>query len=166
MEIFWLTTGFIFMALTLVMVFVPRFPAAVTGYVSMICLYMSGYAMFEPYALIFWAIAVAIAEGIRLLLPRPVVRSTMGVPYISGGALAGMAVGMLANTTAGVVAGAMAGAVLGGVAFARTAKGASMEFPSWKFFNYLAAKGLPVIVALSAAGVSIVQLLILHRLNG
>ena len=49
---------------------------------------------------------------------------------------------------------------MGGIAYTRTPAGRGiMQFPSRRFFNYLGAKGLPSIVALSMAAACTVSLL-------
>ena len=148
-------------ALTAVAVFVPRIPAVLCGYAAMWVCKAGGVSWFGTDSLIFWGVATAIALGITYLIPRQVAYSSVGVPFMAGGALAGTVLGMLSNTMAGIIAGAVAGALFGGIAFANTPAGRKvMRFPSAPFFNYLAAKGLPMAVALSMGAACAVQWLV------
>lgn len=149
----WLVVTCLLAALTLVMIFMPRRPAAVAGYLALCAGELSGAVAYSGSTYLFWGVATLIAIAINYMLPATIARAREGVPFISGGALAGMAVGMALNTVASVIIGAAAGATLGAIAYANTAKGRILEFPSAKFFNYVAAKSLPVIVALSMIGI-------------
>lgn len=151
--------GSMLMALTAVAVFIPRFPAVLAGYATMLLCNFGGVAYFSGETLIFWGVATLIVLGITYLLPRQVSASRVGVPFIAGGALVGVVVGMMANSMAGIIVGGLAGALFGGIAFANTATARQlMSFPSKKFFNYLAAKGLPAVVALAMAAACLIQL--------
>lgn len=70
-----------------------------------------------------------------------------------------MMVGLTFATSATIIIGSAIGALLGALAFAKTNSGKSLNFPSRQFFNYLAAKGLPIIVTASIIGVTISELL-------
>lgn len=147
------------MAATVVAIFIPRLPAAAIALLSMVSLYFSRRTDLGGDTFLFWCGACALAILIQELQPKTVANSKAGVPFISGGALVGMSVGMVANSSAAIIIGAVAGALFGALAFSNTAKGRPMNFPSAKFFNYTAAKGLPAAVALSCIGVCIVKLL-------
>lgn len=148
----WLATSIVLMVASLVLVFVPRMPACILGYLAMWAAQLSGYVVFSDTALIFWGVATVIVVINNVLLPGFVRNSSQGLGYIGGGALAGMAVGLTLYRAASVVGGAIIGAVLGAVAYGRTRRGANLEFPTVKFFNYLGAKGIPAVVASSMAG--------------
>lgn len=147
--------------LTAVAVFVPRVPAVLTGYAAMWLCRLGGIGIFGDDTLIFWGAATLIALGITYMIPQKVAYSHVGVGYISGGALVGAVVGMLTNTMAGVIVGSAAGVLLGGIAYTRTVRGREiMQFPSRRFFNYLGAKGLPAVVALSMAAACAANILV------
>lgn len=136
----------------IVLSFLDGSVAAVVAFAALCC---TGFIPgIDPGAtvFIFWGVAAAIALALRFMLPESVKRSRLGVPYISGGALAGMLVGLALSSHAAIVAGAFVGAILGGVAYARTPAGKVLEFPTSKFLNYLCAKGLPAVVTMSIAG--------------
>ena len=135
--------------LALVATFLPKWPSSVIGYGAMSAVWLSGASGLGVKDLVFWAIAVAIVIGIRVMLPRNISLSTKGVPFISGACITAAAVGMILNSAAGVIIGALVGAVLGAIAFSNTHAGRAMNFPSRQFFNYTAAKGLPVAVPVS-----------------
>lgn len=156
----YIVIGSMLLALTAVAVYTPRIPASLFGLLAMWVLRAGGTAYFSDATMTFWSVATAIVLGITFLLPRPVAFSKVGVPFISTGVLAGSVVGMLLNSMAGIIIGGVAGALFGAIAFANTASGrAIMTFPSAKFFNYLAAKGLPAVVALAMAGACLLQLI-------
>lgn len=157
---FYIALVIILLVLTVFAIFVPRMPAVLSAYAAVWVCQGAGTDWFSTGFLVFWGVATVIALGITTLVPDEVSSSRVGVPYMGGGALAGTVVGMLSNTMAGIIVGAAAGVLLGGIAFANTAAGrAVMHFPSAPFFNYLAAKGLPVVVALSMAAACVVHML-------
>ncbi len=129
------------------------------AYAAMICGDMSGWVHIEGSTYLFWAIATLICLGLDLMLPKEIARTRAGLYHICGGTLAGTAVGLCFNNSAGIICGAAAGAFFGALAFANTRAGRPMHFPSYKFFNYLGAKGLPAIVAMSMIGLVVVQLI-------
>lgn len=146
--------------LTAVAVFVPRLPAVLPAYAAMLLCRFGGICNFGNDTLIFWGVATLIALGITYMIPRNVAYSRVGVGFIGGGALVGAVLGMLTNTMAGIIVCTAAGVLMGGIAYTRTMVGRNiMSFPSRRFFNYLGAKGLPAIVALSMAAACAVCLL-------
>lgn len=153
-------------AVTALAVFMPRIPASLFSYCAMWMALAGGVAFFSAETMVFWGVATILTLGINWMLPRHIWRSTVGLPFMAVGGLAGMAVGGLAgmavgavlNTMAAIILGTALGCLFGAVAFANTGAGrAVMTFPSKPFFNYLAAKGLPIVVALSMAGAVLVQ---------
>lgn len=108
---------------------------------------------------VFWGVAALIVVALHFTLPRSVSSSRTGVPYIVTASLAGMLAGLAVSHAAMTVGSAVA-AVLGGVAFARTPSGRQLGFPSRRFWNYLCAKALPAVIALSIIG-TIIQLMII-----
>lgn len=158
-DITYLTLACMCCGVAIVGSFMPRRATSLVAYCAMIFATMSGAASFGVYTYIFWGIAVLITIGINYMLPREVACSRAGLPFIAGGSLTGTAVGMATATSAGIISGAALGAFFGALAFANTPGGRAMTFPSAKFFNYLAAKGLPVIVTLSLAGIILTLIL-------
>lgn len=154
-----LVLGSMLMAAAAVACFVPRLPAALVAYMSMIACGMSNAAIFTTQSYVFWGIATALSLAITYMLPVEVAKSRLGVAYIGGGAIVGMVLGMLLNTMSGIILGAALGSLCAAIAFARTPAGHAMQFPSSKFFNYFAAKALPVIVTMSMIGASLIQII-------
>lgn len=148
-----------FAIMAIVMLFTPRRPAVLAGYGMLLSAWLSGITAVDIKTLIFWAIATILTLGLNMILPRNIAKSRSGVPFICGGTITATCVGMLFNTTAGVILGAMAGAILGAIAFSNTEKGRPMEFPSQKFFNYTAAKGLPAVVTTSMVAISMLYII-------
>lgn len=124
-----------------------------TAYMAMWPLYyLTEFTGFSDSLLTFWGIATLIALGINYMLPFHVATSRTGMAHMAGGALAGTFVGLLATPAAGVICGSAAGAFLGALAFSRMRAGKTLGFPSRRFFNYITAKGLPLVVEMSASG--------------
>lgn len=124
-----------------------------TAYMAMWPLYyLTEFTGFTDSLLTFWGIATLIALGINYMLPFSVATSRTGMAYMAGGALAGTFVGLLATPVAGVICGSAAGGFLGALAFSRMRAGKVLAFPSRRFFNYIVAKGLPLVVEMSASG--------------
>jgi len=128
--------------------------AAATGYLALWPLYYLPEFIIPDSVMTFWGIATLIALGINYMLPFKVATSRVGMPYIAGGALCGTMVGLIAASQAGLICGAVAGALCGGIAYSRTPRGRDLRFPSTGFFNYLLAKGLPLTVVMSTAGLA------------
>lgn len=148
----WFVIAGLLTVTSLVMIFVPRTPACIVAYLAMWAADWSHYMTFEKSTMIFWGVAVLIVAINNMLLPGFVRTSRRGLGYIAGGAIAGMFIGLSMYRPATVIAGSILGALLGGIAYSRTARGASLEFPTSKFFNYLGAKGLPAVIATSMIG--------------
>lgn len=148
----WLIFAIILMVISLVLIFLPRTPACIVGYMSMWAMRFSEYVYFSDGTMIFWGVAVILVTINRYLLPAYVRSSRRGLGYIAGGAIVGMAVGLTLYRAASVIGGAFLGAFLGAIAYTRTARGQVLQFPTSKFFNYLGAKGIPAVIASSMIG--------------
>ena len=148
----WLIFSLILLGVSVVMMFTPRTPSCIVAYMALWAARLSGFTPFTDGTMIFWGIATALVFINRLLLPAFIRNSSRGVGYIGGGALAGMAVGLTMYTAASVIIGAIIGAFLGAIAYTRTRSGKILEFPTFKFFNYLGAKGIPAVMTASMAG--------------
>lgn len=159
----WLVFAIIMMAVTAVMMFMPRFPACIAAYMALWCGRLSGYTLFSDTTMIFWGIAVGLVVINHFMLPAVIRNSSRGLGYISGGALAGMAVGLTLYRPASVIGGAVLGAFLAAIAYTRTSKGVVLEFPTSKFFNYLGAKGLPAVMAASMIGLVLAGLIVFFQ---
>ncbi len=115
-------------------------------------LLLCGYGHVPAGELVFWGVASAAAVALMLLLPRRVSKSTVGMAYITAGGLVGMVVGLSLGTMASLILGSAAGCLLGAFVVGRLDTGRALDFPSRKFFNYVCAKGLPVVVLFSMLG--------------
>lgn len=156
----WLVFAMILAAISVAMIFVPRTPACIVGYMSMWAARLSGYVQFSDTTMWFWGIAVLLVAVNRFLLPAFVRDSRRGLGYIGIGAIVGMAVGLTMYRAATVIGGAAVGAFLAAIAYTRTSRGKTLEFPTSKFFNYLGAKGIPAVVAASMTGLVIAGLIV------
>lgn len=148
----WLVFALVLLTIGLVMMYVPRTPACIVCYMALWAAKLSGFTPFTTGTMIFWGVAVAIVVANRFLLPAFVRDSRRGLGYIATGAIVGMAIGLTLYTAASVIIGAVVGSFLGALAYTRTSAGASLEFPTSKFFNYLGAKAIPAVIAASMAG--------------
>ena len=148
----WLIFAIVLMGISIIMMFIPRTPACIVAYMALWAAKLSGYTPFTVGTMIFWGVAVVIVFVNRCLLPAYIRNSTRGLGYIGGGALVGMALGLTLYTAATVIIGAVIGSFLGAIAYTRTSRGAALEFPTSKFFNYLGAKGIPAVIAASMCG--------------
>lgn len=140
--------------ISLMAAFTARTWSPAAALASLAVLFFTPGMEVSPDSLAFWSVAAVIALGINMLLPREISTSHVGVGYITGASLAGAFVGMLLSG-AGIIIGAVAGALCGGIAFCRTPAGQVLGFPSRKFFNYLCAKGLPIVTVTSIAVISV-----------
>lgn len=128
--------------------------SAATGYLALWPLYYLPEFAIPDGIMTFWGIATLIALVINYMLPFQVATSRVGMPYIAGGALCGTLVGLIVSSQAALICGAAVGALCGAVAYSRTPRGRQLDFPSTPFFNYLLAKGLPLVVVMSTAGIA------------
>lgn len=148
-----------FVALAATLSYFPRRGECVVAFFALAIASLSPYSAITGSTLAFWGIATALVLGINALLPRHIAEARNGIPYIATASFAAMMVGLTFATSATIIIGSAIGALLGALAFAKTNSGKSLNFPSRQFFNYLAAKGLPIIVTASIIGVTISELL-------
>lgn len=139
-------------AVSIALSFMSRWEAVLASLAALVLGQLSGYAYVNVSTLVFWIVTVVIVLGIDFLLPAQVRNSRVGVPHFCTGALVGCAIGMLFNSMAGIITGSAVGVLLSAVALSRLQAGNSLEYPSKKFFNYLCAKGLPLVVIYSILG--------------
>ncbi len=144
-------------ALSLVLMFMPRRGECIAAYAALVIASFVGDI--ATSTLLFWGVATLIVIGLYILLPRTVSTSRVGVPYIAGATITGTMLALALNTQVAVIPGAAIGAVLGAIAYSRTRGGHVLEFPSRRFFNYLAAKGLPTVVTASMAALAMLSLI-------
>lgn len=156
----WLVFSIVLMAIACVSMFVPRIPSCVVAYMALWSARLSGFTPFSDTTMIFWGAAVAIVLINRLLLPSHIRFATRGLGYIAGGALVGMALGLTLYRPASVIGGAALATFVAAIAYARTSRGAVLQFPTSKFFNYLGAKGIPAVVTASLVGIILAGLII------
>lgn len=109
--------------------------------------------------LIFWGITAALAVALALMLPAQVSRSRAGLAYICTGALTGLALGLAAWMPSAIILCTALGIAAGALIMGWAKPGQALGFPSKKFFNYVLAKGFPVLVAYSIVGLAIASLL-------
>lgn len=108
---------------------------------------------------LFWLAASAVAAAIAFMLPDDVRASGAGTSFLVTGALAGMAVGVALDAMTALIVGSAAGALFGALVFGNTRRGKSLGFPSRRYFNYVLAKALPLVVVMSAVGIAAATLI-------
>lgn len=105
------------------------------------------------------------------LQPSAVRAQTKGWGYITGGALAGLAVGLLGSTSplsisihyGLMVLGVVAGIFFGFLLYTFTPDGRAVAPRSGFFFKYLLAKGFPTAITVMQAGVALVLLIAMYK---
>lgn len=135
-------------------------PAVALG--GFLLVYIGG-GLSDAAMLVFWSVASLLALALGFMLPKSIALSTRGLGYIAGGTLAGLFTGVLISTS-WLVAGAVVGAMAGGMAYSLTPAGRILRFPSAGFLNYLCAKGLPAVVNLCVATLTVIHAIILLNL--
>ena len=150
-----LVIGIVGLALALLLLFKPRYPAAVPAYASLLALHASTYIYLTTSALVFWGCATLLVALLHMLLPKgePAASRASNL-YVGLGALAGLAVGIAVSARI-VILGVILGTFLGLFAYSRTPKGSWLKFPTFTFIQYFCAKGLPAIVAVAIIGIVI-----------
>lgn len=147
-------------AIALAACFVPRVSAALIAYGAMICAHYTAGAPINSRELVFWGIATAIVLGLRYLLGNDGLDRRAARAYIAGGGAAGAFVGVLVwPLAAGAIVGAAAGTFLGAVAYMRLPSGPHLPIASRGFVDYLAGRGLPVIVGTSMVAITTASVL-------
>ena len=140
--------------------FLPRFPGAVCGYAAMVCMYFTGNVYYSGKVMIFWAVATVIVLGLNMLQPRALTMARQGHAYVSGGALVGVVLGYLvAPMASAIILGGAVGAFFGAFAYMRTPKSPRFDVTSSEFVQYLCAKGLPCVVTMSMAALTVASAL-------
>lgn len=148
----------VILAVAVALVFVTGPFGVVSAYFGLAVASIASNTAPPTATLIFWGVAAAIVVAINIMLPKEIASAKRGVTWMGVGAIAGMAVGLTMGHAAMII-GAAVGTLFAGVAYARTPKGSGLEFPSSKFFNYLCAKGLPIVVTVSIIGTAIALLI-------
>lgn len=150
-----LIIGLLCMATAILLLFKPKFPAAVVGYIGLLSLHASTYIYLTTNALIFWGIATVIVGILHAMLPKgEPANSRASNIYIAWAGLAGTVLGLAIHANVMVI-GSIIGTFVGLLAYTRTPKGAWLKFPTFTFIQYFCAKGLSAIVALAIMGIAL-----------
>jgi len=136
----------------------PHVPSVIASYGGIWLLQWSGLLDFPTVTLSYWGIMTVIVVTISSMLSPALVKATQGLLHITITSLAGMLLGLTAGY-APMIVGAVIGAVAGAVFFARTPKGAGLQFPSSRFLQYLCAKGFPTVISVSLTGIAVMMAL-------
>ncbi len=147
-------------AIALAACFVRRVSSALIAYGAMICAHCSGGTGIHTRELVFWGVATAIVLGLRYLMAGDGHDRRAARGYTAGGAAAGAFVGVLLWPGAGgAILGSAIGTVLGAVAYMRLPSGPHYSIASGEFVNFVASRGLPVIVGTSIVAITTVAVL-------
>lgn len=147
-------------AIALAACFVPRVSAALIAYGAMICAHYTSGVPVRSRELVFWGIATAIVLGLRSLHGNDGMDRRSARAYIAGGAAAGAFVGVIVwPLAAGAIVGSAAGTFLGAVAYMRMPSGPHLPINSRGFVEYLAGRGLPLIVGTSIVAITTASVL-------
>lgn len=158
MNTFLLVGGVLMVSVGLVLAFRQSSGGAMFSYLGMWSLAGSGYALIPQRTLMFWAIATVIVCGIGMARLTASSLSATCRRFIVGGTLTGMIAGLTCGQGVMIIL-AAAGAVAGGVIFRNTPAGRSVAGSIWPAIT---EAGLPAIVAMSMAGISLSGLLARH----
>jgi uncharacterized protein YqgC (DUF456 family) len=113
MEIALLVIGFFFLILGFLGAIVPVLPGPPLGYVGLLLLHKSGYAVFSPVFLLVWAgIAVAVTV-MDYFLPSLLAKKFGGSKAAAVGAFVGLIVGIFFFPPFGFIVGSFFGAFFG-----------------------------------------------------
>lgn len=154
MDISLLILGVLLLACALWLCIRPHIPAVIAAYGGLWLLQWGGWLAFPSVMLSYWGVMTVVVIIITSLLPQPLVKTTQGMVHITVASFAAMLLGMTMGY-APMIIGAFVGAAAGGVVFARSPKGRVLDFPSARFLQYICAKGLPVVIAVSLVGIAI-----------
>lgn len=141
--------------------------SAIIAWLALVPVFFTDAAPVSGSTCLFWGTACALTLCLNTLLPSSVVRTRVGVAYMTVGALAGAFAGMLMPLQqAGMILGAAVGLLLGAIAFSRTPAGAAkgLVFPSRKWFNYTCAKGLPIVVVIATVAIAVMAVIRVYSL--
>ncbi|MCQ2289194.1 MAG: hypothetical protein MJZ74_08860 [Muribaculaceae bacterium] len=149
----------------LVLVLWPRFVAAVPAFCGMVLLHLSYLIMVPTQYLLFWGIATAMVAGLAYISPRgePDGKRSSNI-YIGLGAISGALLGIIVGPRI-LVLGVILGALMGQLMYSRTPHGRWLNPASRSFWQYFAAKCLPVIVAVAITGISVEGFLLPTTIN-
>lgn len=160
-----LVLGILLIGVAIILAYLSKWEAPAVAFAAIILGKISGMAEVTASTLTFWGIAALIAVLICLLLPNEVRNSRAGLAFFCTGALAGALIGLILNSSAAIIIGCSVGVILSAFAFGNMKAGKQMGFPSKKFFNYLLAKGLPVIVTFSMSALMMAWLMAAQTSN-
>lgn len=134
----------------------------------------NGYAILPiSSSMVFgWLCVTVLVTVVTLLQPRAVRDTSLGVWYMTAGAIVGLAIGLLGFSISplpGVIYTSMiiavaVGTIFGYLVFVKTPAGRGASAQSGRFFNYLLAKGFPVAVTIMQAGVVLALIIIIHNM--
>ena len=134
--------------------FIPRFPAVILGWLSLLGMHIAGAPYASSQVLIFWGIAAIIVLMLGILQPKALTAARAGHGYVCGATLVGVVLGYLVQPmAAAIIIGGALGAFLGCMAFMRTPSAPRFALSSPEFIQYLCAKGLPAVVTCSMAAI-------------
>lgn len=161
----YLIFAILFAGVAIVLAYMSKWEAIPAAFLSLLSGFFGRVASVSAASLIFWGVAAVVVLALWFMLPRHVVASRRGMPFLCTGALAGTVVGMVFNTSAGIILGAAVGIFLAALVMGRSAVGRDLEYPTKKYFNYVLAKGFPVLVTFAILGVLFVGILAPHTSN-
>lgn len=154
MDIFIMVVAGLVLFAVVGLAFFLAWKSRVEGVVAVyVALLLCAHGRVSTGQLIFWGVATAITVALMLMLPKQVSKLSVGMVYLTAGGFVGMVVGLSVGTYAGLIIGSAAGCLLGAFAVGRLDAGRVLDFPSRRFFNYVCAKGLPIVVLFSMLGI-------------
>lgn len=151
---------YIFAAVGVVMMFVPRLPAVVAAFLSLLCAYFAGTSNVSEQVLVYWSVAALIVLVLRGLGRGEGNGDVRGNAYISAGALVGAFLGFAVTPTSGtVILGSALTAFIGSVAYMRMPGSPGFAVASGRFVQFLCARGLQAVVTVSVSAIAVSSVL-------
>ncbi len=150
-----LVLGIACLAAALLFVLWPRFVASIAAFAGMVLLHLSYFIMVPTQYLLFWGVAAAMVAGIAYLSPKgePDGKRSSNL-YLGLGAIAGALLGLIVGPRI-MVLGVVLGTFMGLMMYSRTPHGRWLKPARRDYWQYFAAKGLPVIVAVAIISISV-----------
>lgn len=154
--------GIVLLLLGIYLCLRPHVPSALASYAGIWILEYSGKLDFPTVMLSYWGIMVAFVITVSLMQPQALVKATQGMAHTTTASLAGMFLGLTLGYSEMII-GAALGAVAGMFLFSRTPKGAALDIRTARFWQYLCAKGFPIVISVALSGIALMVALKEYR---
>lgn len=135
--------------------FRPVFCSVLPTYLALLLGHLSGLITLSEKDMIFWGVATVITLIIFYMLPGHISRSRYGQIYLGIGTFAGAMTGATMSNVSAIIIASILGFLFGCLVYYRSKSSFDMRTDQRKFWNYLLAKGFPLIINLVMTGIYI-----------